>query len=238
MLYSALFAAGTSLLAVTVTTRKTANTELVEDLANTLGTCSELLLASLHLYQLEHNADPKTQQGICEGMSKLRSLVTSQSLNLKRSYDEASLEIVYSYYQISDFGDTIESTLRLRTLLTSRTGLSSDTTSVLRQKHVSAPLRRLIDELGEILLISLDNLRAGLAKGSHLSPVKSYVESQTGQVGIQVDKLESILEDRTTALRDGLAQAMGEALEGAADSRRLHLFEAHVSMSALPRQAG
>ena len=229
MLYPVLFAAGTSLVVVLLIWPTTANVQLAKRLVDAFGTSSELLLATLHLYELDATSTPEIYADMRSRVSTLRSKLCSQVAQIQGAYDEAAFEIIFSYFPVHRFESFISTALQLQTLLVSRTGLHAGHEVEPRPFHVPEYLRKLVDELGSINLACLNSLRLSLAESSRLKGVKILDLGKNATP--DVDKLRTALEDCMVEFQEAIAQHMDEALEDTEETPaalRSRLFQSHV----------
>ena len=228
MLYAALLAAGVSLITVLVAFPATANGLLANKLCDTLGTSSELLLASLHLYQVDIRKTPEDLQKLKEQVSSLRKKFASQVAQLRPAYEEAKYEITYSRFPMQRYDALIAGCQKLENLLVSRTGLTT-TESIPRERHNPNDLRSLVDELGTIHLACINHVRTKVAKSTSLGKILSV--SLGRRATDDVGKLNAAIEDAVAELKDSVVEAMDSALRTTdyEDDDHTRLFQANVS---------
>ena len=228
MLYAALLAAGVSLTTVLVAFPATANGLLANKLCDTLGTSSELLLASLHLYQVDIRKTPEDLQKLKEQVSSLRKKFAGQVAQLRPAYEEAKYEITYSRFPMQRYDALIAGCQKLENLLVSRTGLTT-TESIPRERHNPDDLRSLVDELGTIHLACINHVRSKVARSTSLGKILnvSLARRATDDVG----KLNAAIEDAVAELEDSVVEAMDSALRTTdyEDDDHTQLFQANVS---------
>lgn len=229
MLFPVLLAAGTSLTVVLLVWPTTANVQLARKLVDAFGTASELLHASLHLYELDASSAEEQYTDLRTRVATLRDRLCSQILQIQSAYDEASFEIIFSYFPVHRFAPLINSTLQLQTMLVSRTGLHTGHEVSPRPTHGPVYLRKLVDELGSINLACLNALRVSLGDSSRLKGVRIL---ELGKRATQdADKLQQALADCMLEFQDAVAQAIDEALQEMAEAEDMlqsRLFQAHV----------
>lgn len=231
MLYSAIFAAGVSLLSVSICKPKTTNRQLAEDLINSFGTASELLLASLHYFQRSTNSGAKHDQDLTDRITALRQTLTHHAAALRIAYDEAVLEIVFSYFPIQELEGVVTCALHARTLLIARTGIKADHREAQLHDRIPAELLALVNKLGMLNIAIMGKIRANVADSSNLAPVQQ-VPLQTESLGSSdAVKLGAVLEDQVGHLREALAEAMGEVFDRFGRIKHRGLFENHVCVS-------
>lgn len=236
MLYSVLFAACTSLLAVLLSKPKTTNAQLAKDLSNYLGTASELLLANLHLFQQDSDGQPDAKTSPPAGdLIALGETLTRQAAQIRIAYDEAVLEVVLSHFPMDEMEGLVKCTLHMRTLLVNRTGLKGARgRSTKPDEHISVHLRQVVDRLGLLNLVVLNKIRASVADSSDSqSGGLQLNHSGHGWQALNTAELSTVLRECTAELEEALAVAMGEAVDRHGRITHSSLFEGSVNLGKL-----
>lgn len=234
MLFPVLLAAGTSLIVVLFVWPTTANVQLARKLVDTFGTASELLQSTLHLYQLDASCSREQYALLRARVATLRTRLCAQVAQVQTAYDEASFEIVFSYFPVHRFAPLINSTLQLQTMLVSRTGLHTGHEVAPRPTHVPLYLRNLVDELGNINLACLNALRTSIANSSRIDNTRLLDLER--KATSDIDKLSNALNDCIAEFQEAVEQAMAEALQELAetdDMLQSRLFQVHVGAVGL-----
>lgn len=265
MLYAVLFAAGISLLVSITVFPASSNTLLAQQVVNTLGTTSDLMLATLHLFQADSRSIHalKDYRLLCERVLSLREKLSMEVSNLRPAYEDARYEITFALFPLDRYEAFIDLALKLQTILVSRMGLK-----ISRDGHHSELamipdferddegtdkppyLRTLVDELGRMNVLALDTICRSLATSSYLPRAKT--SNKTGQSGKTVNGLGGIhelyrdkemeqiqrrLDEIVETFRNGIVEALDKALQHEGRTEHAHrLFRANVSPH--PQNAG
>ena len=159
-----MFAAVLSLLVVILVFPMTAQHGLSSQLTDTLGTVSELLLRSLHLFQVDKFTTPSEILALREDVNTLRGTLSMQITALRTAYEEAQYEITYSFFPMTRYKSFLGNISRLQNILVSKMRLdASSELHVLPEVHALPYLRTFVDELGRINLQALRIIRLRLA---------------------------------------------------------------------------
>lgn len=263
MLYAVLFAAGISLAVSLVVFPASSNKLLAQHLMNILGTTSELLLTTLHLFQADscsvHNL--KEYRALCERVKQLRHKVSVDVENLRPAYEDARYELHFALFPLERYEAFINLSTKLQTTLVSRMGLklSNDSHDVEDPLPPGSPmsagsdkpayLRNLVDELGTMNVLALNAIRGALARSSCLSTAtildpgtkttdkEAPITQQLHEFfrDSELDKLRHRLDEIVDTFRTGIVEALESALQESSEGRqRIHtLFRANVRVSPL-----
>lgn len=243
MLYAVVFAAGISLLVSLLVFPASSSKLLAQQVIDTLGITSELLLTTLHLFQADARSvhTIKEYRSLCEQVLHLRQDLGSAVAKLRPAYEDARYELTYALFPLEQYEAFINLSLKLQTILVSRMGLkvnghacSSEFAAAaipefeLTQEDHDKPayLRTLVDELGRMNLTALNTIRCAVARSSFLPDSAETVSSDTegGQTsGIQglkdvfrekeLHKLRERLDDIVETFRSGIVGALDMAVQ-------------------------
>jgi hypothetical protein len=258
MLYAVLFAAGISLVVSLVIFPASSNKLLAQHLIDILGTTSELLLTTLHLFQADSSSihNLKDYRVLCERVIQIRHKISIDVENLRPVYEDARYELHFALFPLERYEAFINLSTKLQTTLVSRMGLklSNNPLDVEVSNASSSPmsagsnkpayLRNLVDELGTMNVLALQAIRSALARSSYLSTVKGFdpaSESTDKEAPItqelqeffrdsELEKLRHRLDEIVDTFRTGIVDALDNALhESDEGGQRVHtLFRANV----------
>lgn len=188
MLYAVLFAAGISLAVSLVVFPASSNKALARQLIGTLEVTSELLLATLHLFQADSRSlnTLKEHRELCERVAHLRQRLSIDIQSLRPYYEDARYGITFALFPLEQYEAFIDLSAKLQNILVSRMGFklsdshhdledsaAPDSESMSADDDKPAYLRTLVDELGQMNLLALHTIRTALANSSLLTPTTS-----------------------------------------------------------------
>jgi hypothetical protein len=256
MLYAILFAAGTSMVVSMVVFPKSASKLLAQQLIDTLGHTSELLVHTLHLFQMDpHRTSTVAEyRELRERVIKLRHTLTADNGKLRPAYEDAKFEVTFALFPLDRYEAFINLSLKLQTILVSRMGLKIHVEGDLFDEaavpdydtghETPLYLRTLVDELGKMNLYALNTIRDTLAKASKVPSVRNLdlgqnaAEEAGGAYQIhdffkekKHQKLRERLDSIVASFRTEIVEAIDKALM---DPEKNHegahkLFRTHVS---------
>lgn len=240
LLYSVLFAAGISTVVSLCVFPKAANKNLAAKLIDTMGTASELLLASMHLFQNDRkwSGQHPTYQELSTSVLALRQQLSHQVKELRPSYDEARFEIIWSYFPIHRYQPYIDTCLKLQSLLCSRMGLDPEVSPYQEEvedghdPRLPHPLRRVVDELAELNLRLIDRTRRDLARSSRLGcTISPLVTRRDENLDIERwrDRIQATVKQLRTSIAEALDFAMLDYRDQGQEGSKSSIFHSTVS---------
>lgn len=258
MLYAVLFAAGISLSVSLVVFPASSNKLLAQQLIDVLGLTSDLLLTTLHLFQVDTRSIStiKEYRTLGERVIQLRRKISIDVQNLRPAYEDARYELTFALFPLEKYEAFIDLSTKLQNILVSRMGLKLSNRGhdielsavpdfeLSDNKDKPAYLRSLVDELGTMNILALHTIRNALANSSNL-PVKSLLETDGStdhnaavfaqlHEHFRVAELENLrvrLDGIVDTFRIGIVEALDSALhESNKNGHQTHnLFRSNVS---------
>jgi hypothetical protein len=175
-----------------------------------METSSDLLLASLHLFQADISSDLEDTRATRDYLLDLRTQLSGQIGNLRPLYAEARYEISFSRVSVTKYEGLIDCLVSIQAILRSKMGLDTSLPTYFpRDMHIAGQSRRAVDDLGKACLQALKVVHYQL-----LDTLQSRRHSNSKEKSISIEAMQAHLEDAAETFAEAVVAHLNQEYIG------------------------